>query len=193
MALPIKPKSGITTPPLRKPIIEPIDDQEDPFALPDLSASEPKPAPKARSARVSSPKKQKPAPEFIEKTYENISESDNTLEDGWVIDEETGLPYKQMPKSVYKGKGAKAVPVLLIPEFDADNMTGEAETYLKHLRVPPDKEEQARLRELKARQRRDQESSYAAIHAEALEEKSPLEDDEPETKKSKFNILNWFR
>lgn len=57
-------------------------------------------------------------------------------------DSKTGILYKMIPKvKVVDGR-----PELAINNFDIDDLQGEANTYLSHLRVPPDREEMKRLR-----------------------------------------------
>jgi hypothetical protein len=163
MALPIRPNSGAQ--PGSKPAAvrrpSPPASAEEEFSLPPLDDFV-DPAPIARKLPVKRPAPvvREPEPE-IELTPE--------LEDGWAIDEKTGKKYKTIPKSVYKGKGKNAIPVLMIEDFDADNMTGEAETYLSHLRVPPDKDEQERLKQLRAQMRKRSDASYAEANKDELE------------------------
>jgi hypothetical protein len=166
MALPIRPNNGAQ--PASKPTAvrrpspkaQPAEDFSLPF-LDDLMD----PTPPARKFPVKKPASavRQPEPE-VQKTPE--------LEEGWAIDEKTGVKYKTIPKSVYKGKGKNAIPLLAIEDFDADNMTGEAETYLSHLRIPPDKEEQERLKQLRIQLRRQSDASYAKANKDELEKSS---------------------
>lgn len=91
--------------------------------------------------------------------------SESELEDGWAIDEETGKKYKviggykpgvmQHSKAIIKAGGFHLDQLKKIYEvdedFDMDDLNGSAETFLAHLRVPPSKEEQLKLREERAR------------------------------------------
>lgn len=167
MALPIRPNSGAQ--PGSKPAAvkrpSPPAVTEEEFSLPALDDFV-EPAPVERKLPVKRPPSVVSLPEPEPQV---AADHPSELEDGWVIDEKTGKKYKPIPKSVYKGKGKNAIPLLLIEDFDADNMTGEAETYLSHLRVPPDKEEQERLKKLRAQLRRRSDASYAEAHKDELE------------------------
>lgn len=166
MALPIRPNSGAT--PASKPAVRrpaPKASAEPDFSLPpldDLAA----PTPHVKKPPVRSPR---PAAKAPKPAAEPVIEPEDELEEGWAIDEKTGVKYKTIPKSVYKGKGKTAIPLLAIEDFDADNMTGEAETYLGHLRIPPDKEEQERLKQLRAQLRKRSDQEYAQANKDELE------------------------
>ena len=187
MALPIRPNSGAQPgskpAAVRRPSPPAVSEKE--FSLPALDDfTEPAPvAKKLPVKRPTSPVSQ-PEPE-VDLAPE--------LEEGWAIDKRTGKKYKTIPKSVYEGKGKNAVPVLMIEDFDADNMTGEAETYLSHLRVPPDKEEQERLKQLRAQMRKRSDASYAEANKDELE--ATVEPVEKETPKKSFaqKLAGLFR
>jgi hypothetical protein len=173
MALPIRPNSGAQ--PGSKPTTvrtsspKPAAAKE--FSLPSLDdLVEPAAPARKRPSKQPAPaaRAPKPAPEPAPPVEEE-------LEEGWAIDEKTGVKYKTIPKSVYEGKGKNAIPVLAIEDFDVDDMTGEAETYLGHLRIPPNKEEQEKLKQLRAQMRRNSDASYAEANKDELEK-----DDEPE-------------
>lgn len=167
MALPIRPNSG--SQPGSKPAAvrrpSPPAVAEEEFSLPALDDFV-EPAPIARKLPVKRPPTVVSSPES---QVEYEADPNSELEEGWAIDEKTGKKYKMIPKSVYKGKGKNAIPLLMIEDFDADDMTGEAETYLSHLRVPPDKEEQERLKQLKAQMRKRSDASYAEANKDELE------------------------
>jgi hypothetical protein len=176
MALPIRPNSGAqrgSNPAANKgpsPKAAPAEE----FSLPsldDLTDSTP-PTRKLPSKR--------PAP--VAKASEPVIPVEEELEEGWAIDPKTGAKYKMIPKSVYKGKGKNAIPELAIEDFDVDDMTGEAETYLSHLRIPPDKEEQEKLKQLRAQMRRNSEASYAEANKDELEATDDDELEVPVTK-----------
>lgn len=90
------------------------------------------------------------------------------LPEGWEIDAETGKPFKQLTgykKGVMKHSSAviKAGGMTLTqlraavdeePDFNLDDLNGSAETFLSHLRVPPNKEEQKRLIEERAKRQK---------------------------------------
>lgn len=185
MALPIRPNSGAQ--PGSKPAAvrrpSPLAASEKEFSLPALDDFT-EPAPVAKKLPVKRPVSPVSKPE-VDPTPE--------LEEGWAIDKKTGKKYKTIPKSVYEGKGKNAVPVLMIEDFDADDMTGEAETYLSHLRVPPDKEEQERLKQLRAQMRKRSDASYAEANKDELEAK--VEPVEKETPKKSFaqKLAGLFR
>lgn len=163
MALPIRPNSGAQ--PQSRPAAvrspKPKVAIEEDFSLPSLGEIE---SPPVRKLPVKNPRPAVREPELV-------IEPERDSEEGWAIDEKTGVKYKTIPKSVFKGKGKNAIPLLAIEDFDADNMTGEAETYLGHLRVPPDKAEQERLKQLKAQMRKRSDASYAEANKAELEKK----------------------
>lgn len=160
MALPIRPNSGAQ--PGSKPAAvrrpSPPAPANEEFSLPALDDFV-ESLPIARKLPVK-------RPSVVNEPEADLS---SEIEEGWAIDEKTGKKYKMIPKSVYKGKGKNAIPLLLIEDFDADDMTGEAETYLSHLRVPPDKEEQERLKQLRAQLRKRSDASYAEANKDELE------------------------
>lgn len=85
---------------------------------------------------------------------------EEVIPEGWVKDKKTGKIYKPLPKSKFVGKGANAIPVLVIKDFNDLDLNGEANKFLAHLRVPPDKKEQEELRKLRAQQKALQDSQY---------------------------------
>lgn len=177
MALPIRPNSGAQPAArpasVKRPSPKPAPSEE--FTLPSLddlvepTAPVRKPPSKRPTPALQTPK---PVPEPVE----------DELEEGWAIDPKTGVKYKTIPKSVFEGKGKNAIPVLAIEDFDVDDMTGEAETYLGHLRIPPNKEEQEKLKQLRAQMRRNSDASYAEANKDELEKE---DEPEPEFKKPK--------
>lgn len=170
MALPIRPNSGAQPAArpasVQRPSPKPAPSED--FSLPsldDLVEATP-PARKIPNKRpTSAVQTPKPAPEPVEEK----------LEEGWAIDPKTGVKYKKIPKSVFEGKGKNAIPVLAIEDFDVDDMSGEAETYLGHLRVPPNKEEQEKLKQLRAQMRRRSDASYAEANKDELEKEDEAE------------------
>ena len=66
--------------------------------------------------------------------------------------------------------GADNRPVLHLTDLDLEDLTGEAEKYLAHLRVPPDPEERARLLAEKKRLMQVQNEKYRVNNARDLEE-----------------------
>lgn len=78
----------------------------------------------------------------------------------WTVDPETGVKYKTIPKTEWVGTEGRSV--LHLTEINAfDDLNGAANDYLAHLRVPPDKEEQKRLNEERARLARQQNEIYS--------------------------------
>ena len=97
------------------------------------------------------------------------TEKPTDSDDSWRVDPKTGKKYKLMPgfknidkmtKSSIKNIAANGASMETLrtlvdedPDFSLDDLNGSADTFLSHLRVPPDKEEQAKLiAERKARQ-----------------------------------------
>lgn len=156
MALPIRPNSNNALP-LPKVPVEAL--PELPDALPEITLPEPElSTPKAprkktqNTAESTSSPAQKRAPE-------------KSIPEGWEIDAETGKAFKPLPgyKNGVMKHSAKLIKaggmtldqlrsaIVLDPDLDPDNLNGAAETFLSHLRVPPNKEEQERLRQERAK------------------------------------------
>ena len=74
-------------------------------------------------------------------------------------DEVTGKRYEKLPKSEFIGSGAKRRPVLQV-DMDLDNLNGEANRFLAHLRVPPNKDEMLRLRAERVKRAREQRAQF---------------------------------
>ncbi len=188
MALPIRPQQGLPVKRPDSPVSEPAEELA--TELPDLlpepmlpSLEEVTVQPASRVERVAPAKPQqqvrKPAPVAQPK--------EEALPEGWAIDPVTGKRFKQIAgykPGVMKSRAAvKAASnggmsldqlratVNLDPDFDLDNLNGSAETFLAHLRVPPNKEEQQELLRLRAAR----EEQFAKAAARAAEDD---EDDE---------------
>lgn len=130
---------------------------------------------------------------------ENNSESNtnnNAVEEGYAIDEETGIKYKVLPgakpEAVKKFNSMKKSDLENLTfssmkyffteaeDFDIEDLNSTANDFLGHLRVPPDKDEQKRLREARAQRMKAQEEAYKK-NAEKLDEKyGSLEPDDPD-------------
>lgn len=91
--------------------------------------------------------------------------------DGWVRDRKSGVLHKYIPKTEMDEDN---MPVLHLDDLDLDDLTGEADKYLAHLRVPPDREEMARLLKEKAERARAQNKEY--FKANPAEEDSSSSD-----------------
>lgn len=93
----------------------------------------------------------------------------NIPESKYAIDEKTGKRYKKLDKQSQEAAMATTVSGLLSNmELDEDirgygNLNAAADIFLSHLRVPPDKEELARLREAKLAQIKKQNEEYAQL------------------------------
>ena len=103
-------------------------------------------------------------------------ESDaNTDNEGWETDPKTGKRYKTLaatPKeaiAAYKKAGGQvsyrdlAKYVTSDDDFDLDDLDGAANTFLAHLRVPPDKKEMERLRQEKIKRTKKQQDTFDNI------------------------------
>jgi hypothetical protein len=188
MALPIRPNSGAQPRSTTKAVTRPLPKEKtvEEISLPsfdELVETPPQPVKKAPVKRPIA----KPVP--VVTAPEPEPEEDDELEEGWAIDEKTGAKYKTIPKSVYQGKGKNAVPLLMIEEFDVDNMTGEAETYLSHLRIPPNKQEQAELLRLRAELRKRSDASYEAANRDEIEKPQEEPEEKSASKVSFFQKL----
>lgn len=159
MALPIRPQQGLP----KTPPVSPINDEP----LPSLPS---KAQEKASSTAPPAPGKQSPADE------------------GWRVDPKTGKRYKQLPgykpgvmeskraiANVAKGNVSITQIRAMVDEeqdFNLDDLNGSADTFLSHLRVPPDKEEMKRLLAERAER---QKIFDAAAAREAAEEQAALD------------------
>lgn len=87
------------------------------------------------------------------------------------IDPKTGKKYKIIPKVGKSGN----MPALAVEDFDLDNLQGEADAFLGHLRVPPNQEEieelKRRKRELEITQKAEQEEELKNIESKYGKEK----------------------
>lgn len=142
MALPVRPSSGL-------PVPAPTEE-----SLPEIPET-----------RASEPSSDRTPPRSAERT-----------EEGFSIDPKTGKKYKELPgfkPGVLENKAAvkiaKTVGMTLTqlrattemdPDFNLDDLNGSANLFLPHLRVPPNKEEQMRLREEKAKRQQAYNSAF---------------------------------
>lgn len=123
-------------------------------------------APQARSNNNSKPRVQSPKP-AVKDSSPKVNENQRGLSrseiaEGYVVDSKTGKKYIPIPKSEYNAEG---IPILQLEDFDADDMNSEAERFLAHLRVAPDKKEQARLREEKIARKKQSDIEYKRMNA----------------------------
>lgn len=169
MALPTTP-GGLPTP-RREPNVSP---KRESVSLPPLEPIDSLPEIRERRAPVAqeqvkkrvptqAPLKPKPVKKPTAPVAEPVTEvsTKEDLPEGWAVDKKTGKKYRKLPKTVMGDDGK---PMLQIPDFNLDDLTGEAEIFLAHLRVPPDKVEQQRLRDLKTQQARKQNAQYVKDH-----------------------------
>lgn len=148
MALPVRPNSaGAPKQPAGAQAASEVMPELPAMALPELPEVQ---IPTYREPQVAPPQHTKQAQSPV---------GQNSPNDGWEIDKETGKHFKLLPgykQGVMKHSAAiiKAGGMTLTqlrsavdedPDFSLDDLNGSAETFLSHLRVPPDKEEQARL------------------------------------------------
>ena len=75
------------------------------------------------------------------------------------VDPKTGLSYEVIPDFEIGADGRAPVVV----DIDPDDMTSAAKRFLPHLRVPPDREEQNRLREERAKMSTQQNIAYDTL------------------------------
>jgi len=190
MALPIRPGSGL-------PVARPAEALPDLGVMPELPESRPvsQPAPAVAQApapqqRPVAPVTQTPkrAPVQAPTTSAPTARQQKPLPEGWAIDKATGKRYKKLPgfkEGVMSSKAAiKAgsnggmsldqlrATVREEPDLNPDDLNGAAEIFMSHLRVPPDKDEQKRLLEERAKREAAFESAY-----ERVVETEPEDDD----------------
>lgn len=177
MALPIRPSANSTPKPAGLPDLGALPDTSS-LSLPALpseeTVSQPKQAPVRRSSPITAPT---PEPQPSAPLEE--------AEDGWVIDPVTGKRHKELAgyKKGVMHSSAKIIKAggltlqqlrLAVDEdkdFDLDDLNGSAEMFLSHLRVPPNKEEQKRLIEERARRQKQ----YDRIAADEAREEAERE------------------
>jgi len=112
------------------------------------------------------------------------------LPEGYAIDPATGVKYKKLPtadsglvKEFKKSKGKMDITLSMlrdsVPEadFDLNDLNGAADDFLGHLRVAPDKEEIARLREERKERMRQQNKQYEENEEKLNEKYGSLEPD----------------
>lgn len=123
----------------------------------------------------------------------------------WHVDPETGKRFKEIPgykdgvkftKTKTKEYASNGMSfsdlrtfVSVDEDFDMDDLGGTAETFLPHLRVPPNKEEQERLRRARAAQQKEHDRAYEA----AVAEESASEADEIATTLGVKKKKPWWR
>jgi hypothetical protein len=180
MALPIRPGQGLPT---NRPVDKPAPSAEVLPSLPALPEALPTPevAPKQnreRPAKVAAPKAQR-----AESTVETPAAKHDP---NWELDPKTGKRYKriagykdgvmnsrQAVKNVAKGNISMEQLRMMVkeePDFNLDDLNGSADTFLAHLRVPPNKEEQAKLREERAARQKQYDEQASRAAAEEAEE-----------------------
>lgn len=177
MALPIRPSANATPKAAGLPDLGALPDTSS-LSLPALPSEETVSQPKQAPTRRSSPTPQ-PAPEPQPPA---VIEED---EEGWVVDPVTGKRHKELTgykkgvmhssAKIIKAGGLTLQQLRLAVEedkdFDLDDLNGSAETFLSHLRVPPNKEEQKRLMEERARRQKQ----YDRIAADEAREEADRE------------------
>lgn len=195
MALPIRPGQGLpTSRPVTSAAQEAAPAEQGLPSLPVLPEI-PKPQAEAPKPRQRPAPRPEPTPEPVAKKApaprREAPQAKPELPEGWAIDPVTGKKFKKLPgfkEGVMRSQAAikKAanggmtleqlrMTVIEEPDFDLDNLNGSAETFLAHLRVPPNKEEQRKLREEReAREKLYEEAARRAAAEQAEEEKDSL-------------------
>lgn len=108
--------------------------------------------------------------------------------ESWEIDPVTGKKFKALPgykegvsfsktkTKEYANHGMTITDLRTFvdvdDDFNMDDLKGTAETFLPHLRVPPDKEEQERLRKARAAQQKEHDRAYESAVAEEREQEA---------------------
>lgn len=139
MALPIPDRSKR---PQKKAAPRPPQEE---VGLPDLQPSPRREAPA------------EPAPEALKRSFFSRKKAEEEIPEGYAKDPKTGVLYRALPKTEFDSEGK---PLLAVPEFDADDLNGEASSFLAHLRVAPSKEEMKALREARAERARKQQQEW---------------------------------
>lgn len=127
---------------------------------------------------------------------ESTVEKSPEVEEGYAIDEETGIKYRVLPgakaDAVKKFNSLKKSDLENLTfssmkyffteaeDFDIDDLNSTAEDFLGHLRVPPNKEEQKKLREERLKRKREQNQKFADEQERLTAKYGSLEPDEHE-------------
>lgn len=128
------------------------------------------------------------------KLQTNNEISANDVEEGYAIDEKTGVKYKVLPgakpEAVKKFNSMKQADIDNLTfssmkyffteaeDFDIEDLNNTAQDFLGHLRIPPDKDEQKRLREARAKRMKAQEEAYKKNEERLNEKYGSLEPDD---------------
>lgn len=125
-----------------------------------------------QAQRQAGPRRERPAPKNAKKAPRKAQrpaerntapqQEQGTEESPWKVDPKTGKRYKMLPGIDHnvirdaRKSGAKSFSLEQLqehvnndPDFDGDDLNKSAEIFMAHLRVPPNKEEQERLRQEK--------------------------------------------
>lgn len=134
-----------------------------------------------------------------DKTEEKSTEQPK-VEDGYAIDPKTGVKYRVLPG--IKEEAAQAFNKLSeeelknftfsslrnmveeVEDFDIDDLNSTANDFLGHLRIPPNKEEQARLREERIRRKKEQAQESKRQQSLLNEKYGELKTDHDDLKRS---------
>lgn len=173
MALPIRPGQGLPT---NRPAAPAATENEGLPSLPSLPEIPEVPTPEPKAPER--PKAVRPKPPVAPEVPAKLGPE-------WEIDPKTGKPYKRIAgykDGVMKSRaavtnvgkrGATLEQLRMMvedePDFNLDDLNGSAETFLAHLRVPPNKEEQKKL--LEERAARQKQFDEQAARAAAEEDK----------------------
>lgn len=84
------------------------------------------------------------------------------------VDKKTGIKHLNIPPTKFDAEGRPEISV----DFDVDELDSVANQFLPHLRVPVSRDEQKVLRELRAEQRKAQNSEYKKVVEEYVAEET---------------------
>lgn len=191
MALPVRPSGNGAS----KPAPESLPELG---AMPDLSSmampaltEPPQPTlstiPEKQASPSKSTRKKQPSPSVADKPNPKV---ESKLPEGWAIDPATGKKYKKLSgyKEGVMKHSAKVIKaggmtldqlratVNLDEDFNLDDLNGSAETFLSHIRVPPNKEEQIRLREERAKRQKLYDDAASRAAADEKDDESEFDD-----------------
>ena len=82
-------------------------------------------------------------------------------------DRDTGVVYSYIPKVDLDEDGK---PILIVHDMDIDDLSGEADRFLAHLRIPPNKEEMQRLRDERRRRAMESTREYLKNNKDSMED-----------------------
>lgn len=135
--------------------------------LSDISKADPPKVTSLPEIPDSALEKVEPKKNTVKKRRKPVPSEPAPFDDGWRVDEKTGKRYKKLSKVKFDAEGT---PLLQNEDFDLDDLNSEADKFLAHLRVAPDKNEMMKLRAEKAAKAKLAREEYERINKDFMED-----------------------